>query len=242
MSELSPRASEILEAARRTSRAPSKEAIERMERALVVSTGVVAGAAGAKLASMWGSLGALGKGIVGAAALTVAGAAVTATVVATRETPPVIEVRREAPRPKPVAVRAETPPPVVEVSPEPVVVPPEPVPVPAPVVRKPAPPPVQKEEAASPPPLVVAPESEVALLRRAKLALESHDASAALTALDEHHVAYPGGGMSLEADVLRVLAWCELGKHDEASQLATRLRESAPRSPALRRLEGSCVE
>ena len=50
------------------------------------------------------------------------------------------------------------------------------------------------------------------------------------------------GAMSLEADVLRVLAWCELGKHDEASQLVTRLRETWPRSPALRRLEGSCVE
>jgi tetratricopeptide (TPR) repeat protein len=65
-------------------------------------------------------------------------------------------------------------------------------------------------------------ESELLARALAKLRRD-HDASAALTLLDEHARSFPNGTLRLEADVARVDALLALGRHAEALGLLERL-------------------
>lgn len=245
MSELSPRASALLEAARRAPRAPSREAVQRMERAVMIATGVTAGAAGAgaaKTLSVW-ALSTTGKSVLGLVALTLAGTAVTVALVAKGPPLPAEErVGERADSPAVIVAPREeqpvSPPPPVEVEPPP----PPKAATPRRNAPKPPAPVIEEPLSAPPPPPPVGLGSEVALLQSAKGKLDAGDWASALSLLDQHHAQFPEPALSIEADVLRVLAWCGDGHHAEASELAARLRERAPRAPATARLSGSCVE
>lgn len=81
---------------------------------------------------------------------------------------------------------------------------------------------------------------ELALLRSARVALDAHDWEAGLRLLEQHDAEFADGALRVESDVLRVLAWCGLGRTDDASRLAAAL--SGAGSPAKVRLRGSCVD
>ena len=274
MSDLSPSASGLLEAARRAPRAPSKEAVERMERVVMVATGVTAAAGAGAAKTVWAwVLPATGKSVIGAVAITLAGAAATVALVETKPA-----ATKSAPRPDslPVGGKGSTdeprsadplpagagsgstaPAPESLPAPHPDPLPagtgrgstaPEPESLPAPRVKS-APHPAgagsgSTAELIPPPspPAVSSLGSEVALLQSAKSKLEAGDWAAVQVLLDQHHAQFPEAALGIEADVLRVLAWCGAGQLSEASALATQVRERAPRAPATARLAGSCVD
>jgi hypothetical protein len=82
---------------------------------------------------------------------------------------------------------------------------------------------------------------ELELLHRAQAAWRAHDASDALGLLDEHRTRFPRSDLKLERDGLRVLTLCELGRKSEATSLAKKLLERAPRSPLRATIEESCA-
>jgi hypothetical protein len=82
---------------------------------------------------------------------------------------------------------------------------------------------------------------ELELLHRAQSAWRAHDARAALALLDDHRARFPRSGLKLERDGLRVLTLCELGRKAEATTLAQKLLERAPRSPLRGAIEESCA-
>jgi phage terminase Nu1 subunit (DNA packaging protein) len=79
-------------------------------------------------------------------------------------------------------------------------------------------------------------------LSSAKTALQEHRSADVLRAIDTHDAEFANGTLRTEAEVLRVLALCEVGREREAVERATKLRAEARLSPALSRLGGSCVE
>jgi hypothetical protein len=82
---------------------------------------------------------------------------------------------------------------------------------------------------------------EVALLRAARGALKRGDAAGSLSFLDRHEASYPRGKLQPERLVTRVLALCELGRVFEARAAAAKLRRVAPRSNYPRRIAASCA-
>jgi len=82
---------------------------------------------------------------------------------------------------------------------------------------------------------------ELELLHRAQSAWRAHEPSSALGLLDEHRSRFPRSQLRLERDGLRVLTLCELGKKAEATALAKKLIERAPRSPLRATIEESCA-
>jgi len=82
---------------------------------------------------------------------------------------------------------------------------------------------------------------ELELLHRAQAAWRAHDARQALSLIDEHRARFPRSDLRLERDGLRVLTLCELGRKSEASALAKKLLERAPRSPLRGTIEESCA-
>lgn len=82
---------------------------------------------------------------------------------------------------------------------------------------------------------------EVALLRAARAALKRGDAVGSLSFLDRHEASYPRGKLQPERLVTRVLALCELGRVSEARTAAAKLRRVAPRSNYPRRIAASCA-
>jgi hypothetical protein len=134
--------------------------------------------------------------------------------------------------------------------------PPVSVPVPVPVPESPAPAPaptplIEATEAPGPEPARALPtkkrsapsnlNDELELLHRAQAAWRAHDASDALSLLDEHRTRFPRSDLKLERDGLRVLTLCELGRKAEATSLAQKLLERAPRSPLRATIEESCA-
>lgn len=261
MSELSPRAREILEAARRAPCAPDEATVKRMERTVLLAGGTAALTLGGLKAA---SSGLAGKGAMAAVAVAIIGttAAVTVTVAHTefvqslRRAP---QVRASKPAPAPVVnAPVMLPPPPVDAAPEPTleVVPsevPSEVKVLAPpreedrVVRAvrpraPAigPAPEKEPERAAPPPSALA--AELSILRTAKTELDAGRWAGALEALSRHDTEFPAPALRDEAEVIRVLAWCGQGRTGDAMQRAFELRTRAPNSPAIARLAGSCVD
>ena len=82
---------------------------------------------------------------------------------------------------------------------------------------------------------------ELELLHRAQTAWRAREAQAALRLLDEHRSRFPRSQLRLERDGLRVLTLCELGQKAQASALAKKLLERAPRSPLRTTIEESCA-
>lgn len=223
-----------------------------MERAvLMATTGTLAALGGAKLASS----GLAGKAAMAAVMVAVVGttAAVTVAVLPAgfgREPRRVLQPRAVAPV---VATPLPSPPapPEVPPAPEPQSVVQEPVPLPAPraaervraspIVKAPVAP---LAAPSSPPPTATASSlaAELELLRAAKAELDAGRWESALTAIARHDTEFPEGVLGLEADVIRVLAWCGQGRTGEALERAHQLRTRAPNSPAISRLAGSCVE
>jgi len=82
---------------------------------------------------------------------------------------------------------------------------------------------------------------EIELLHGAQAAWRAHDAARAMTLIDEHRTRFPRSELRLERDGLRVLTLCELGRKSEATALARKLLEQAPRSPLRATIEESCA-
>lgn len=77
-----------------------------------------------------------------------------------------------------------------------------------------------------------------------RLAMTHHDSGndvAALASLDEYEARFPTGVMLVEAQVLRVLALCQLGRTADARSVLRRLELATPASPAVQRLKTSCA-
>jgi hypothetical protein len=83
--------------------------------------------------------------------------------------------------------------------------------------------------------------AEIALVRKARAALDAGDARAALGLSTQHSARFPGGVLAQEAAVIRVLALCEMGRAAEAGAIARHLEQTSKRSPHLDRLRGSCA-
>jgi len=82
---------------------------------------------------------------------------------------------------------------------------------------------------------------ELALLRRARTALDRRDAQAALSFAKRHAALYPRGTLRQERLATQILALCGLQRPEEARVLVRELERVAPRSPHLMRIRTSCV-
>jgi len=82
---------------------------------------------------------------------------------------------------------------------------------------------------------------EIALLRKARAALDRRDAAEALAMLDRYKARYPMGTLQQEQLATRVLALCLQGRYSVARAFARELERTAPQSPHLARIRASCV-
>lgn len=81
---------------------------------------------------------------------------------------------------------------------------------------------------------------ELALFRRAKLALLEGSAAQALSLLDEHRERFPRGALRREGTVLRAEALCALGRTAEATRLRDRFLGQHASSPLATRMRSVC--
>lgn len=293
MSDMSRRATQVLDEARASQPKLDRRRRERVRDAVVMSVAATAASAASSAQAAGPLAGWLttttGKLIVGvAAALVGSGATVgvmrarRASVTPTPVATPAPVRRVEAavasrPAPEPVAAVELTPAPEALAQPEvamalpavsPVVVraPKKPAELPgapaAPVVLAVS---ASRDEPAQTPPVPaatpVAPlgaaststnrvpaaeaakplRDELTVLRLAMTHHESGNALATLATLDEYDGRFPKGVMVVEAQVLRVLALCQLGRTPEASAVLRALELATPASPAVQRLKTSCA-
>jgi hypothetical protein len=84
-------------------------------------------------------------------------------------------------------------------------------------------------------PSAAAPPGETALLRDARLALNS-DPARALALTEQHRREYPNGGFSQEREVIAITALARLGRTSEARSRADRFRSAHPTSPYIERV------
>lgn len=295
MSDMSRRATQVLDEARASQPKLDRRRRERVRNAVVMSVAATAASAASSAQAAGPLAGWLttttGKVIVGVAAALVGSGATVGVMMARRAavTPAPVAtpapVRRveaavtSRPAPEPVAAVEPAPPPEALVQPEVAVVLPTVSPVvvrapkkPAELQGSPAAPVVsavsgaRDEPAPTPPvpvpvatpiaPLVAAststnrvPAAEAAQPLRdeltvLRLAMTHHDSGnelAALATLDEYDGRFPKGVMVVEAQVLRVLALCQLGRTPEASAVLRALELATPASPAVQRLKTSCA-
>jgi len=82
---------------------------------------------------------------------------------------------------------------------------------------------------------------ETRLLRAARAAMRSGDASGALALLDEHARLFPRGTLSEERSAERVAALCALERSAEAALEATRFLRATPDSPLAPSVRASCA-
>ena len=82
---------------------------------------------------------------------------------------------------------------------------------------------------------------EVELLHRAQSAWRSGQARAALELLDQHRARFARSSLRSERDALRALCLCEVGRGDEAQQLARKVLARDPNTPLRAALERSCA-
>lgn len=83
--------------------------------------------------------------------------------------------------------------------------------------------------------------ADVALLRKAQLAMKSGDAASALQHVAEHTKSFPRSALGSERNVLRIRALCALGRVEQAKQQAERLLSGSANSPLHAALKNSCV-
>ncbi len=98
----------------------------------------------------------------------------------------------------------------------------------SPLLEEPA-----KEKASSEPP--VDPMAELALMRRARAALDTP--SQALALIEEHRTRFPRGVLIQERELLRIEALVKLGRSEQARAAARRFRRSYPQSAHLSRID-----
>ena len=258
MSELSPRARAVLEAARRAPCQPPQASLDRLEQGVLVGLAATAGKATGGTAA---ASALLGK-VVASTALVLFGAVVGAAIVWRPQpiAPALPAVHRAAlsPDPQPLADEAGSPASIPTLAPPPAVPANDPDPDRDPDIRprnpspKPAPVPETRNTPRPPPTFDPPPEvpaaptgdlsAELALLRTAMQHLDALAWNDTLATLDQHDKEFPRGALRDEADVLRVLALCGLERVPEASNLAAQVHARAPRSPVLSRLTASCVD
>lgn len=111
---------------------------------------------------------------------------------------------------------------------------------PLPVNRVPAVAPPTGSSVNAPPPPNCSLEVELRLIEHAQRELRAHQPGRALEIVAEHEEACPNGALNEERQATRIIAWCELGRMAEASQALAQLREQAPRSPQLGRIQAAC--
>jgi hypothetical protein len=83
---------------------------------------------------------------------------------------------------------------------------------------------------------------EIALLDRARAAINGSRPNEALLRLDEHASRFSKGGLALEAQVLRVQALAAAGRREEASRRAKRILSRSPNSVVAQRLRQYVIE
>jgi hypothetical protein len=236
MQDLSEPAKRMLEALK-ADETPSKASADRMWAA-VAATGAAATVAASLGKGKLLLLGALG--ITGGVALwvfagppalepTTSGSARSSTDA--RVAPANVEAQAELP---PASV-VETPAPALDApAPAPVTAP-EPAPVvPRSLAKKT---PVKPSASAT---QAVDLERELALLSDAKAALGRGDAAGALAGLARHRRDFPRSSFGPERDFLRMTALCELGRRDEAREMAADFLERHPDSALRPRVEQVC--
>lgn len=134
-------------------------------------------------------------------------------------------VKERAPVPTREAPRTDDPAPV-ETSPEPA---PDAPPVPRSTTRRPA-----------SPSTADALRAELALMDRARAALESGDASTLSQLCSEHARRFPQGALAEEREAWQAVAACTLGRSDAQTRAAAFLREH-PGSAQAQRVRAACV-
>jgi len=115
---------------------------------------------------------------------------------------------------------------------------PESTPLAPPMPEKPAPVAKAVGVSAAPPltPIATASASpdlnvELALLQDVHRALQANDGARALALLDEHARRFPDGALAEESEAARVFALRQVGRADEARDVAARFLREHPRSP-----------
>jgi hypothetical protein len=197
----------------------------------VATASIAAGAmGGGTAAAIVTSLGA--KIIVSVAIVSAVGAG-TATYVkheAAKRAVPTVSAAAPVTPSRSAAAPARVAAPVVAAAP--VVIPP------VVAAAPPAPVPVATAPAAAP---TTSPlDAEVAMLQEAHAALRANDGDRALRAVAEHGRRFPGGQLGEEFEATRVFALCELGRADEARDVASRFLREHPRSPLAPRVANAC--
>lgn len=83
--------------------------------------------------------------------------------------------------------------------------------------------------------------AEASLIAAARRELAAGKPEQALERLAEHESGFASGMLSEERRALRVVALCNLGRRDEARQIADAFLREAPRSPLVPRIRKSCA-
>ena len=83
-------------------------------------------------------------------------------------------------------------------------------------------------------------DGELALLQEAHAALRANEGARALRLLQEHSRRFPNGELAEESEAARVFALCQLGRADEARDLAGRFLREHPRSLMAPRVTRVC--
>jgi hypothetical protein len=83
-------------------------------------------------------------------------------------------------------------------------------------------------------------EEELALIKRAKVDLDSGRSAAALRLLNDHAARFPKGVFASEREALRILAQCASGTSASSRSMAERFVRTHPRSPLVDRVSRAC--
>jgi hypothetical protein len=200
-----------------------------------IAAGVVTAGFGAKLLVTVAIVGAVGAGSVGYARHESAKRAGTEARVATLDPSAAQRAPVSPLASPPVASPAREPDPAADTPAPPVLATPSPVskPLDAPLAPSRLP-----QAATAPSDLDV----EIALLADVNVALRAKDAALALRILDERARRFPNGALAEESEAARVFALCEIGRADEARDVAGRFLREHPRSPLAPRVSRACDE
>jgi hypothetical protein len=211
-----------------------------------LAAGAIATGFGAKLLVTVAIVGAVSAGTLGYVRLEATKRAVAdaQTVAVERATARgVATTRPAAPLARPLAPQAATPPPVAPVVPAPIATADAPTaPAALPAAKLPS---SSTLTPSSAPPPAAAPSAldvEIALLQDANGALRMKEGARALRILDERRRRFPNGALAEESEAARVFALCEMGRADEARDVAGRFLREHPRSPLAPRVSRACDE
>lgn len=225
---------------------------QRVERGWArLREAVAAGEAPLANLPLEGSLRLVGPAVKTGLGLKVAaGSAVTLTLltglaVTTQQRPPLEPTAVSAPPTASIVVQTSAQP-IASIDPSPTAAPAAAArsPAPAPLAVAPHPPqPLltpNRASSARPAERTSTFEAELALIKRAKSALDSEGAAEALSLLAEHSRRFPAGVFAGEREALRALALCRSGRFAEGLALGRRFIEAHPRSPLVDRVHREC--